>query len=676
MNQREIIVDSFAGGGGASTGIEMALGVSPDIAINHDAEALSMHAANHPATLHLPHNVWKVDPIAVTGGRPVGLLWASPDCKHFSKAKGGKPVSRNIRDLAWVVVRWARQVRPRVILLENVEEFQTWGPILEDGMPCPDRKGETFRRWTGELKRLGYKVEWRELRACDFGAPTIRKRLFLIARRDGRPIVWPVPTHGDPSSEAVASGRLKPWRTAAEIIDWSLPCPSIFLTPEEARAIGCKRPLADATMARIAKGVQRYVIDAAKPFIVRTDMTSAFRRNGVHGVDEPIRTQTTGGSFAVVAPFTAPLTHQGGDRGHSLEEPMRTVTAAHRGEEALIAPVMTYAQQGSAVRSAEDPLHTVTASPKDQNCVIAPYLVPRYGERAGQAPRTLPADAPIATIVPDGNQGSLAAVHLSRQFGASVGSDASEPVGTIMPGGGGKTALVSAFLAQHNSERNQGVKAGHDTREPFRTVTASGSQIGLVAAFLAQNNYTEPGHDAREPVSTIVAKGSTQAVVAANLSHLYSSSPSGGEGSPEKPIKTISTGGHAASVYSFLAKYYGDASNGQSVDEPMHTATTKDRFGLVTVEVDGVLHVITDIGLRMLTPRELFRAQGFPDGYIIDRGADDRPLTKTAQNRMCGNSVCPPLAAALVRANFAVEEVAGPEVDPDDALPLWREAAE
>lgn len=629
---REIIVDSFAGGGGASTGIEIALGRSPDIAINHDAEALSMHAANHPETLHLPHNVWKVDPHAVTAGRPVGLLWASPDCKHFSKAKGGKPVARNIRDLAWVVVRWAKQVQPRVIILENVEEFQGWGPLLADGMPCPDRKGETFRQWTGELRKLGYKVEWRELRACDFGAPTIRKRLFLIARRDGRTIVWPKPTHGDPKSEAVKTGKLLPWRTAAQIIDWSLPCPSIFLTKEEARAVGAKRPLADATMARIAKGVQRYVIDAAKPFVVN-------------------------------------VTHQGGDRVEDLGQPLRTVTGAHRGEKALVSPIVTYAQQGGAVRSAESPMHTITASAKDQNCLlaphlmtmrnaqkphngadepthtitaggaglslVAPYLVPRYGERDGQEPRTMAADGPIGTIVPDGNQGSLAAIHLSRQFGASIGSAADAPVGTITAGGGGKTALVAAFLAQHNT--------------------------GVV------------GHDAREPVSTIVQQGSTQAVVSAGILNLKGSDRR--DADIDAPAPTVCAGGgHVGEVRAFIAKYYGSADNGQAVDDSLHTITTRERFGLVTVEIEGEPYVIVDIGMRMLSPRELFRAQGFPDSYIIDRGADGAPMTKTSQNRMCGNSVCPPMAAALVAANYAVEDVA--EVNPSNLGPLFMEAAE
>jgi DNA (cytosine-5)-methyltransferase 1 len=267
----EIIVDSFAGGGGASTGIEIALGRSPDIAINHDAVALAMHEVNHPATKHLTSDIWSVDPLTATGGRPVGLLWASPDCKHFSKAKGGKPVEKKIRGLAWVVVHWANVVSPRVIILENVEEFSTWGPLGADNKPCPVQKGVIFRRWLSELEGLGYAVEWRELRACDYGAPTIRKRLFLIARRDGLPIVWPDQTHGDPKSDAVKQGRLKPWRTAAEIIDWSLPCPSIFATSAEIMAeygLRAVRPLQAATMARIAKGVKRYVLDAARPFIV------------------------------------------------------------------------------------------------------------------------------------------------------------------------------------------------------------------------------------------------------------------------------------------------------------------------------------------------------------------------------------------------------------------------
>lgn len=542
---REIIVDSFAGGGGASTGIEMTLGRSPDIAINHDAEALSMHERNHPTTRHIRHDVWKVDPIAATQGRPVGLMWASPDCKHFSKAKGGEPREKGIRDLAWVVVRWAEQVRPRVILLENVEEFQTWGPLTDDRQPCPARKGETFRRWVGELERLGYRVEWRELRACDYGAPTIRKRLFLIARCDGRPIVWPEPTHGAPTSESVTSGRLAPWRAAAEIIDWSIPCPSIFLTREEGRAIGVNRPLAEATMARIAKGVRRYVLEAAKPFVV--GVGGRMGQSEARPVERPWQTITAKADSAIIAPYLAPITHAGAPRVHDVGEPLRTITTAHRGEHALVA------------------------------------------------------------------------AHVQRQFGASVGSDAVEPIGTTTAGGGGKSALVAACLAQHN--------------------------VGAV------------GHDVREPVSTLTAKGCQQAVVevSAGMVDLHGSDR---RGRPiTAPAPTVTAGGtHQAEVRAFIAKYYGSAEHGQDCGDPLHTVTSKARFGLVTIE--GVAYEIVDIGMRMLSPRELYRAQGFPDGYVIDKGADGRPITKTAQVRMCGNSVSPPVAAALVAANYVPDQPA------------------
>lgn len=501
----ELIVDSFAGGGGASLGIAMALGRGPDIAINHDAEALAMHAANHPGTLHLSKNIWQVDPLDHVGRRRVALAWFSPDCKHFSKAKGAAPVKRSIRDLAWVVVLWARRARPRVIILENVEEFRDWGPLDLAGRPCRERKGETFDRFVGELRRLGYRVEHREIRACDHGAPTIRKRLFLIARCDGLPIMWPAPTHGAPHDPGVVSGKLKPWRTAAEIIDWSLPCHSIFLSREEGRALGVNRPLADKTMARIAKGERRYVIEAAEPFIV-------------------------------------PVTHAGDTRVHGIGEPLRTVTTAHRGEHAL----------------------------------VSPFLVPRYGEREGQEPRTRAVGAPCPTVVPTGNGGSL----------------------------------VAAFLAQHNG--------------------------GMV------------GHDAREPVSTIVQKGCTQAVVSAGLVNLKGSDRR--MAAPDAPAPTICAGGwHLGEVRAFLIKYYGTGGQWQDCRDPVHTVPTRDRLGVVMVA--GEPYEIVDIGMRMLSARELFRAQGFPDSYAIDLEHEGRPLTKTAQIRMCGNSVCPDLAAALVRAN-------------------------
>lgn len=580
-----IIVDSFAGGGGASTGIEMALGRSPDIAINHSADALAMHEVNHPGTLHLSKNIWQVDPMEAVGNRRVGLAWFSPDCKHFSKAKGGRPVKRNIRDLAWVVVLWAKRVRPEVIMLENVEEFRDWGPLVEKSpgvwVPCPDRRGETFKRWTGELKRLGYRIEWKELRACDYGAPTIRKRFFMIARRDGRPIAWPEPTHGPPDDADVIAGRKLPWRTAAEIIDWSLPCPSIFDTAEKIKAkhgVRAIRPLADATMKRIARGVVRYVLEAKKPFLVRTDMASAADRNGVHSPEAPVNTLTTAGSFAVVVPSFVGC---GGRAGQSAPrgggEPLGTLTAKPDG--CVVAAHLTYAQQGGGNRSIEDPHHTITASPKDQN--------------------------------------AIAAVHLSRFTQNGVGSGADEPVDTVMAGAP-KFGVVAAFLAQHNNDSRR---------------------IGGV----------NPGRPADAPLATITRAGAQQQVAAAHLMNMKGSDRR--DAPADTPLRTVTSGGgHAALIAPFLSKYYGTG-DGAEVGGPLHTDTTKDRFGLVTVEIDGATYAIADIGMRMLTPRERFRAQGFPDDYVIDRRPDGSPIPATVQGSCCGNSVCPPLAAALVAAN-------------------------
>jgi DNA (cytosine-5)-methyltransferase 1 len=699
----ELIVDSFAGGGGASLGIEMALGRSPDIAINHDAEALSMHEANHPDTLHLPHNVWKVDPFMVTRGRPIGLLWASPDCKHFSKAKGGKPVKRNIRDLAWVVVRWAHQVRPRVILLENVEEFTTWGPLTPDNQPDPERKGETFRQWIGELRRLGYHVEYKELRACDYGAPTIRKRLFLIARRDGRPIVWPEPTHGDPKSEAVKTGKRLPWRTAAEIIDWTLPCPSIFLTPEEAKTLGVKRPLADATMARIAKGVMRYVIDAKQPFIVTLNHQGAHFRG--QGLGYPFKTVTSArDAHGLVVPVMEPAPRYhcaacGEDFADSHATGVGGLAPAkcpRCGEEEkieLAAPFMTYGQQGGANRSPEDPLHTVTASIKDTNAIIVPTVV-GCGGRAGQS-RPRGGDEPLQTATAKADS-CLAAVHLTkfntgsvgsgadepaptvtansfikrpggcapigvvaatiqRQFGASVGSAADAPVGTIMPDGGGKTALAAVHLTKFSEN-----STGHLPDEPMHTVMAGAPRHGVVAAFLAQHNGGKcPGaREAEAPVSTVTTTGAQQAVVSAGLVNLKGSDRRASE--IEAPHPTVTAQGtHSAEVRAFLVKYYGNEKDGVSPAEPLHTIPTRDRFGLVMV--NGEPYEIADIGMRMLTRRELFRAQGFPDSYEIERGHDGRIMTQSASIRMCGNSVSPVMARALVAANYIPDQKYEPE---------------
>lgn len=490
----ELVVDLFAGGGGASTGIEQAIGRHVDIAINHDPEAVSLHQTNHPQTEHHVSDVFEVDPVTVTEGRPVGLLWASPDCKHFSKAKGGKPVSKKIRSLAWVVVKWAKAVSPRVICLENVEEFQTWGPLAADGRPCPERKGRTFQRWVRSLQGLGYVVEWRELRACDYGAPTIRKRLFLVARRDGAPITWPEATHAAPDSLPVRQKKLKPWRTAAECIDWSIPAPSIFER---------ERPLADATSRRIAKGIVRYVFEAAEPFIV--------------GV--------------------------GGRAGQSPERPL------------------------------SKPMGTIT-SKADAALAVPTLIQTGYGERPGQAPRVPGLEKPLGTVV-----------------------------------AGQKHALVAAFLAKHYT----GV-VGSDLADPIATVT-SVDHHSLVAANMVKLRGDNVGSAADAPLHTVSAQGT-----------------------------------HHAEVRAFMVKYYGTDQD-PALRDPLHTVTTKDRFGLVMVK--GEPYQLVDIGLRMLTPRELYRAQGFPESYLIDRGADGRPLSKTAQVRMCGNSVCPPLARALVAANYS-----------------------
>lgn len=502
---RELVVDLFAGGGGASTGIEQAIGRPVDVAVNHDPEAVSLHQANHPQTRHFVSDVFEVDPLAVTDGQPVGLLWASPDCKHFSKAKGGKPVSNKIRSLAWIVIKWIRALQPtnthpRVIHLENVEEFRTWGPLGPDQRPCPQRKGRTFNRWVAQLRNLGYAVEWRELRACDYGAPTIRKRLFLVARRDGQPIVWPEPTHAAPDSLPVRQKKLQPWRTAAECIDWHIPAPSIFER---------QRPLAEATCRRIAKGIMRYVVDAAEPFIVR-------------------------------------IGQQGGNGAYSnkVTQPLTTITT--KNEHCLAVPhVMTMRNAGKPHSAADEPTHTITA-------------------------------------------------------------------------GGAHQMLVAAFMAKHYGGEPQAGKTHTSVERPAPTVLAQGGRQAIVTSHLAKLRGDNVGSAATDPVHTISAQGQ-----------------------------------HHAEVRAFLVKYYGTDQDPR-LEEPMHTVPTKDRFGLVMVH--GEPYAIVDIGMRMLTPRELYRAQGFPESYQIERGADGRELTKTAQVRMCGNSVCPPLARALVAANYTEQQ--------------------
>lgn len=556
---KELIVDSFAGGGGASLGIAWATGRAPDIAINHDPDAIAMHAANHPSTTHVLEDVWRADLRKLVGGRKVGLLWLSPDCKHFSRAKGAKPVEKKIRSLAWIACKWASEIGPRVIALENVREFADWGPIVprlhckdcdwkgtagqailmrknykcpccdskrltktDELVPCPNRKGATFKRFVGRLRNLGYQVEWRNLDAADYGAPTHRKRLFLVARNDGEPINWPEPTHCNPSK--LEDTQLKPYRTAAECIDWSIECPSIFTR---------KKPLAEKTMRRIALGVKRYVIDASEPFIVQTSHTGTTGRGSyVWSTDEPTRTISRSSEFAVVSPIVSRYNGSKTDNDDRCHQP-------------------------------DLPFTTLDTQPRF--ALISPTLV--------------------------------------RNFGKSGAVDISEPMPTTTAGGGGKTSLVSAFIAKH-----------------------FGGMVGVPAS---------------TPLPTTTMRGTQNQLVAANLVHLNHGAKQWS--GADDPMRTVTTGNHAALVYSFLVKYFGTAI-GASLVDPAPTTTSKDRFGLVTVQVNGEPYVIVDIGMRMLTPRELARAQGFPDTYLLTG-------TKTSQVARIGNSVCPHVAAAIVRAN-------------------------
>ena len=608
---REIIVDNFAGGGGASTGIEMAIGRSVDIAINHDENAIAMHKTNHPDTLHYCESVFEVDPRAATGGLPVALAWFSPDCRHFSKAKGAKPVEKAIRGLAWVVLRWALDVKPRVMKLENVEEFRTWGPLLAGEMrPDPERVGETFQAFVAMLttgispdhpalvecceflgipldsedatrlvKGLGYVVEYRELRACDYSAPTIRKRFFMVMRCDGKPIVWPEPTHGDPKSPAVQAGKLLPWRTAAECIDWTIPAPSIF---------DRKKPLAVNTLKRIARGIQRFVIDSSSPFIVKCNHTST-------------------------------KTHYDCFRGQSLEEPLQTITKTHG--YAIAVPHLTKFRTGATGQDVTQPVPTITAGTSRRpggnghalgivEAALTPFLAGNGGSEYQAKPR--PLDKPAHTILKQ-SRACLVAPVIARQFGASIGHRADEPSATITAGGGGKSQLVSAFLAKHYG-----------------------------------GNYTGPGVGLDEPVHSVTTVDH-HAVVASHLVKLRGTCRDGQPTS--EPMPTVTAGGlHVGEVKTTLAVEDYDEHRAQQALAFLREYCGEECTGMV--DIDGITYRIVDIGMRMLQPHELYRAQGFPDWYIIDRDYRGVKYAKDKQIARCGNAVPPPFAEALVRANF------------------------
>jgi DNA (cytosine-5)-methyltransferase 1 len=582
MINGELVVDNFAGGGGASTGIELATGYSVDIAINHDPEAIKMHKVNHPNTKHYCENVWEVDPVKACKGHPVGLAWFSPDCKHFSKAKGGKPVEKNIRGLAWVVLKWAALVRPRVIMLENVEEFQTWGPcipirdkdtgrvivsmvgrhdrekneprtrVADPGevvpvdrqifQPDPKRSGQTYKKWRKQLEALGYEIDTKELVAADYGAPTMRKRFFMIARCDGKPIVWPEPTHGPADSEEVKAGLLKPYVGAYTQLDFSLPCPSIFDTAEEIKrkyGIRAVRPLAQKTMDRIARGLKKFVLDNPEPFIIQCNHGGERRQNDIK---EPLPTITGKHGYGIVEPKIVPY--------------MGTNTTNHPGG------------------NCKNPIHTITTG--NQQCLISPTLIQYHSETSKDEVRGQSIEDPIMTV--DG----------SNRYG-----------------------LVTSFLHKYYDGGYTG--AGDTVENPLPTVT-SWDHNSLCAVNLIQMNNHCDGRDVKEPIPTITAGD-----------------------------------GHFGEVRAFLIKYYGQGT-GQDVKEPLDTVTSRDRFGLVTI--NGTDYKIVDIGLRMLEPKELYGCQGFPDDYIIDRDYTGKKYPRSEQVRRCGNAVCPPIPAALVKANL------------------------
>lgn len=478
----EIIVDNFAGGGGASTGMELATGRPVTIAINHDPAAILMHRTNHPYTKHLQASVWDVDPVEVCEGRPVGLAWFSPDCKHFSKAKGAALVDRNIRGLAWIVLRWAGTVRPRVIILENVEEFQTWGPVRK-GKPVKAKAGQTFQRWKSQLEELGYSVEHRELVAADYGAPTTRKRFVLIARCDGRPIVWPERTHAPRDSKEVRAGKLLPWRSAAEIIDWTVPMYSIFATKKEIKerfGVNVVRPLADNTLRRIIRGVDKFTIRSGKPFLV-------------------------------------------GNRASNL--------------------IQYHTEQSERVRAngLMEPLPTADASN-------------RYG---------------------------LVAAHLAEYYGNGQPIDIQGPMRTITSHD--REALVATHIVEY-----KGQDVGQQADRPLRTITASAGEFAAAGVTIRR-------------------------------------------------FATDINVGHWPEVRELLNRWCGyDLKENE----------------IILLEINGGLWYITDITLRMLAPKELYAAMGFPPDYIIDRDYTGKPYPKSQQVARCGNAVCPQMATAVVRANL------------------------
>lgn len=566
----EIIVDNFAGGGGASTGIELATGRPVDIAINHDPDAILMHKTNHPFTEHYQESVWDIDPKEVCRGRKVGLAWFSPDCKHFSKAKGGKPVDKKIRGLAWIVLRWAGTVRPRVIFVENVEEFQTWGPVRK-GKPVKSKQGETFERFVNQLKDIGYQVEYRELKACDYGAPTIRKRFFLIARCDGKPIVWPKPTHAPADSLGVKAGKLKPYRSAAECIDFTLPCPSIFER---------KKPLAINTQRRIARGLDKFVIKAQKPYIVPIGYGE---RKGqaprILDIDKPLSTIVSSCKQYFCSPYMSPIGHTGFcvDRNYSIKQPLQTIVS--KAEQTIVMPFLSSMKFNNEPVSADHPLQTITAV--NSHSLVAPSLIQYHSETVEGEVRGQSLNEPVLTV------------------------DGSNRYGLALP-----------FLTQYYG----GADHANIVCNPLQTITVQPRH------FLCTNYLT---------------------ILRNNMECR----------SVNEPLNTITTSGaHFANTKVYIKKYEKGCNLGywSEVRKILNEYTEWDLADneILIFNINGIECFISDIGLRMLQPKELYQAQGFPADYIIEQDYTGKVYPKTKQVARCGNAVPPAFAKALVQANL------------------------
>lgn len=605
----EIIVDNFAGGGGASTGIELATGRQVAIAINHDQDAILMHRTNHPYTEHLQASVWDVDPKSVCRGRPVGLAWFSPDCKHFSKAKGAALVDRKIRGLAWITLRWAAEVRPRVIILENVEEFQTWGPVRK-GKPVKKLAGTTFRRFISQLEALGYTVEFRELVAADFGAPTSRKRFYMIARCDGKPIVWPKPTN----SKTGADGLSK-WRSAAEVIDWSLPCPSVFASKAKIMAeYGLKavRPLAKNTMRRIIRGVDKFTIRGGKPFIVPTGYGE---RKGqtprVHDIDAPVPTVVGTGKENLCRPLLAPVTvtNTSNSVGGTVGAPVHTVTTA--GNQMLVTPLLAECNHsgGWHIAPVTDAHKTITA--KHTGGIVAPALIQYHTEQTEHV-RASGLGAPINTVDASNRYG-LTCANLVEYYTGGRPLDIQDPMHTVTSHD--REAVVAAHIAKY-----YGGVVGEKVGAPLPTVTAI-DHNAVCAASVVKFKGDNLGHGADEPMQTVTASAGEFAVCKAHLAKIRSGDDMG----------------HWPEIRDLLNEFCG------------YTLADNE---VLLLEIRGALYYIADIGLRMLSPRELYNAMGFPPDYIIDRDYLGNEYGRSKQVARCGNAVCPPVASALVRANL------------------------